>query len=93
MAEKFQNCIVNLVSAAMIEVHQFYLNMIGKTEDEIVAVCYNFASAFDKKFGSLRCFDLRPTGFTENDPPHMCESLTCSGIEFTYQYILKTTNQ
>ena len=70
-----------------------YLHVLGKTEDEIVSACYNFASAFDKAFGSLRCFELRPTGFSESDPPHMCEGLTCNGIEFPYQYILKLTKQ
>lgn len=25
--------------------------------------CYNFAFVFVKTFGSLRCFELRPTGF------------------------------
>ena len=70
-----------------------YLHELGKTEDEIVSACYDFASAFDKAFGSLRCFELRPTGFSESDPPHMCESLTCGGIEFASQYILGITNQ
>ena len=54
-----------------------YLHKMGKREDEIVSACYNFAFAFEKAFGSLRCFELRPTGFSENDPPHMCENLTC----------------
>ncbi len=70
-----------------------YLHMMKKTEDEIVSACYNFASDFDRRFGSLRCFELRPTGFSENDPPHMCESLTCNGIEFAYQYISEVTKQ
>lgn len=65
-----------------------YLPMLGKTEDEVVSACHNFASAFDKSFGSLTCFKLRPTGFSEHDPPHMCENLTCSAIEFSYEYIL-----
>ena len=47
----------------------------------------------EKTFGSLRCFELRPTGFSENDPPHMCENLTCKGIEFAYQYILGITQR
>ena len=64
-----------------------YLHGLGKTEDEIVSACYGFASAFDKAFGSLSCSVLRPTGFSENDPPHMCETLTCNAIEFAYQYI------
>ena len=46
-----------------------YLHVMGKTEDEIVSACYNFASAFEKTFGSLRCFELRPTGFSESDLP------------------------
>ena len=70
-----------------------YLHVLGKTEDEIVPACYNFASTFDKTFGSLSCFELRPTGFSESDPPHMCEKLTCRGIEFAYQYILEITGQ
>lgn len=70
-----------------------YLHVMGETEDEIVSACYNFASAFDREFGSLRCFELRPTGFSESDPPHICETLTCNGIEFAYQYMLEITKQ
>ena len=33
-----------------------YLHGLGKSEDEIVAACYNFASAFEKAFGSLFFF-------------------------------------
>ena len=28
-----------------------------------------------------------------SDPPHMCENLTCNGIEFAYQYILEITKK
>ena len=70
-----------------------YLHELGKSEDETVSACYNFASAFEKTFGSLRCLELRPSGFSENDPPHLCENLTCSGIDFAYQYILRITKQ
>jgi len=66
-----------------------YFHILGKTESEIVSACYDFASAFDKAFGSLRCLELRPTGFSENNPPHLCENLTCKAIEFTYCYILE----
>ena len=70
-----------------------YLHALGKTEDEIVSACYNFAAAFDRTFGSLRCLELRPSGFSETDPPHMCEGLTCNGIAFAYQSILKMEKQ
>ncbi len=45
-----------------------YLHALGKTESEIVSACYNFASAFDRTFGSLKCFELRPTGFFRKRP-------------------------
>ena len=66
-----------------------YFHILGKTESEIVSACYDFASAFDKAVGSLRCLELRPAGFSESNPPHMCENLTCRAIEFAYQHILK----
>ncbi len=69
-----------------------YLHMLGRTDPEIVAACHDFAAAFDRTFGSLRCLELRPTGFSENDPPHMCEQLTCDGIGFAYQFILDLQN-
>lgn len=67
-----------------------YYSSLGKSEEEIVSACYNYADAFKKKFNSLSCYDLRPTGFTPNDPPHMCESLTARAVEFAYEY-LKTS--
>lgn len=33
---------------------------------------------------------LRPTGFTLNDPPHMCEELTCKAIEFVCRHLEET---
>lgn len=70
-----------------------YFHMLGRSEEEIVSACFNLASAFEKNFGSLRCLELRPTGFSENDPPHMCEDLTCRAIGFAYQYILGIAKQ
>lgn len=64
-----------------------YLHNLGKTESELVSACYHFASAFEKTFGALRCLELRPTGFSESDPPHLCETLTCRAIQFAYEYI------
>ena len=46
--------------------------MMGKTEDEMVSACYNFASAYDREFGSLRCFELRPAVFLEGGPQVYC---------------------
>ena len=55
--------------------------------DEIVSLCYGFAEAFEKEFSSLRCRELRPGGFSESDPPHLCENLTVEAIIFSYGYL------
>ena len=64
-----------------------YCSGKGKTAEEISAICYRFAESFEKRFGSLRCYDLRPNGFSENDPPHVCEGITCDAIDFAYKFI------
>ena len=64
-----------------------YLSGKGQTEEDISNACYWFAQAFTERFGSLRCFELRPNGFSENDPPHVCEGITGDAILFAYQFI------
>ena len=59
----------------------------GKSDFEIANICYQFAKRFTEKFSSLRCYELRPNGFQENDPPHACEELTVNVIEFTYSFM------
>lgn len=64
-----------------------YFSQIGRSEETVISLCYDYAEAFSKKFGSLRCCDLRPNGFTQNDPLHLCERLTCEAIAFAYDFI------
>ena len=59
----------------------------GKSVYDIASICYQYADEFTRNFGSLKCYDLRPNGFNENDPPHLCEKLTCEAIEFTIKFI------
>lgn len=77
-----------LVEGALMFIGSYY-SAKGKEEAEIVDLCYRYAEAFEKHFGSLRCYDLRPSGFTENDPPHMCEKITCEAVTFAYDFIKK----
>lgn len=63
----------------------FYEN--GMTENEAVNRCYRFAESFERRFGSLRCKELRPGGFSRRDPPHLCEGLTCGAVEFAWDFI------
>lgn len=65
-----------------------YFTYLEFDEKEIVSLCYDYSKSFTEQFGSLRCFDLRPGGFREDDPPHLCEELTCKAIDFTYRFII-----
>lgn len=64
-----------------------YFSKIGLKEAEIRKICHDYAEGFQNKFGSLRCCDLRPTGFVATNPPHLCEKITCSAIDFAYCFI------
>ena len=64
-----------------------YFTQKGKSDLKVSNICYQFAEEFTKKFTSLSCYDLRPNGFQENDPPHACEELTRNAIEFIYNFI------
>lgn len=75
-----------LVEGALMFIGIYY-STLGKSEEETVAACYQYADAFTQKFSSLRCYDLRPNGFNAQDPPHMCEKLTCEAVEFAIQFI------
>lgn len=75
-----------LVEGSLMFLGIYYSNN-GKSDEEIASICYKYAKAFLHKFGSLSCSDLRPNGFTENDPPHICEKITCMAITFTQKFI------
>lgn len=64
-----------------------YFSAHGVPDEKISIICYRFAQAFTEHFGSLSCRDLRPSGFTEADPPHLCEGITAKAIEFARDYI------
>ena len=53
-----------------------YFGAKGVADGERVDMCRRFAGQFRSRFGSLRCLELRPGGFNEWDPPHLCEELT-----------------
>ena len=63
------------------------LAALGKSNDEIVSACRQYAESFEKEFGFLRCRELRPQGFNADDAPHMCEGLTCRAILFGYKFL------
>lgn len=61
----------------------------GADQYEVERICNSFAHAFTKKYKSLVCRDLRPGGFNDDDPPHLCAGLTLDAILFTREFILE----
>ncbi len=64
-----------------------YFGAKGVADGERVDMCRRFAGRFGSRFGSLRCLELRPGGFNEWDPPHMCEELTVESVLFVYEFM------
>ena len=75
----------------LVEGSLMFLGITGRhkkmPENNIELLCSGFASAFEKRFTSLQCSVLRPGGFNDNDPPHICEKLTCDAVNFSIEYI------
>jgi hypothetical protein len=59
----------------------------GASDAEAARRCRGFAHAFHGRFGSLRCAVLRPEGFAENLPPHLCEGLTCEALALAIRFV------
>lgn len=64
-----------------------YFSEKGMEDSSIAGICGQFAAEFTERFGSLDCRSLRPGGFRDDDPPHLCESLTADSISFVYRFI------
>lgn len=75
----------------LIEGALLFIGIYGKmrnlADEEIISWCKRFASDFEKKFTSLQCRELRPEGFSSDNPPHLCEELTCRANEFAISFI------
>lgn len=59
----------------------------GIPDERTIEGCREFAEKFEGRFGSLLCRTLRPQGFSPDDPPHLCEGLTCEAIEFAAMHV------
>ena len=75
----------------LVEGTLMFLGIFGEKhnipENLIVRFCREFARKFENEFGSLQCSVLRPEGFHPDNPPHLCEPLTCKAIGLSIEYI------
>ena len=61
----------------------------GIASQDIAELCRKFSKYFDTEFGSVVCKELRPQGFSPNNPPHLCENITKRAIGFSVEFIAK----
>ncbi len=80
-----------LVEGALMFIGIFFAEK-NMPEEDIISLCYDFGESFTEKFGSLRCYDLRPGGFRDDDPPHLCEDFSVRAIYFSYEFVLRALN-
>jgi len=77
----------------LVEGTLMFLGIYGKynnvPDNMIVQSCNKFAKQYEKEFKSLQCSELRPEGFKEDNPPHICEPLTRDAVKFTIKFIKK----
>lgn len=70
-----------------------FIGILGRArnipDDRIVEICNQFAGAFEQQFSSLICRELRPQGFTPEQPLHLCADLTSEALAFTDGFIRK----
>lgn len=70
-----------------------FLGLYGRKREvsnhDVILYCNEFAKQFEKEFSSLQCAVLRPEGFHVDNPPHLCETLTCNTIKFSIDFISK----
>ena len=84
----------------LVEGSLLFVGIYGRSlnweDKEIVDMCSALARAFENDFSSLLCNQLRPSGFNDTDPEHLCEEITVKainwGIDFIYRQNVSRNN-
>jgi hypothetical protein len=70
-----------------------FIGVIGKfkgfSNNKIENLCKDFALKYKTEKESILCNDLRPQGFSKDNPPHLCEKLTVDSVSFSIDFIEK----
>lgn len=74
----------------LVEGGLMFLGVWGRAQERSVSwiegACRSYARDFEQAFGSLLCRELRPQGFADNQPPHMCEALSCRVVAWAVDW-------
>lgn len=77
----------------LVEGTLLFIGILGRarnhTDDRIVETCYLFAESFEKQFSSILCRELRPQGFSPEQPLHLCADITSDALCFIDDFIRK----
>jgi hypothetical protein len=75
----------------LVEGTLMFLGILGRErrmpDKHIIEHCNRYGARFEATFASLLCHKLRPEGFSEDQPPHLCLGLTCRSIAFSVNFI------
>lgn len=75
----------------LVEGALMFLGIWGRRHDlpdcKIVELCKAYGQQFEARFGSLVCAVLRPEAFSPDNPPHLCEGLTCRAQRLNVEFI------
>lgn len=75
----------------LVEGALLFLGILGRMnnldDEDTEKCCRNFARQFENSFNSLLCRELRPEGFSRDDPPHLCEQLSTRAILFSINFM------
>ncbi|MEE4167170.1 MAG: C-GCAxxG-C-C family protein, partial [Desulfocapsaceae bacterium] len=64
-----------------------YGKILGFSDAKTIELCRLFAQRFEHEFSSLLCRELRPEGFNDQNPPHLCEPLTVQALIFSIAFV------
>ena len=75
----------------LVEGTLLFIGIFGRSmnleDKDIAEICSSFAESFENKFSSLLCSQLRPGGFNDTDPEHLCEGITVNTINWGIKFI------
>jgi C_GCAxxG_C_C family probable redox protein len=78
----------------LVEGTLMFLGIFGRSlnlsNKQICSCAKEFADGFQEEFGSLQCSVLRPQGFSPDNPPHLCEGLTCRAVTYSAEMVKKS---
>jgi hypothetical protein len=64
----------------------------GLDEDTLKQHCYDYSALTVKELGSLLCREIRPEGFSDDNPPNLCEPRTVQNITATVRFVADRFN-